>query len=673
MDISDNDKTALIDGSATIPFKINIVENGETIKTLDEHSIVNLDIEDFRYVDTDSLVVGQFVAKKVTGELDQLYSEFNLENTEIELQMGISYNDNTTYYSLGNYLITKPETNDVKDKTSFEGLDYTKKFNKPFDSGALQYPCTALELAKYCCDKCGVELATTEFTNNDFVINNNQYNSDDTYRKVMQDIGKLAYSWVRIGNDNKCYIDFSVPTTTSDNISNFNKIDGDHYYDLTKQEKVYGPVNRVVIGMTNIEGENITIEDSESIAANGACELKVLDNNLTYTPELRQQVSEGGKRLFGLKFLPLSITTTGHPWLTGQEIIQITTPSNEIIETIPFDRTLTYSGHIKSKLVSKAETTTETEYKNLGNIETDIKQTRYIVDKANQTITQLVKDVYDDNGVIHDNFTQIEQNLTNIVTNVQNSGGGNQIKNSVMFAYDEQGNPNDWNVTGGGTLTISSSVEAMQNGSLSGHVFVLNDKTVKQRVNVKIHNNSDKDLTYYTFSTKIKKDTTGSCYVKLSNSNEEHIIELKSGESSFYGDYEINSLLPKDTYYDIEFYGSADSNATFTDNMLSIGEYKTQWTQASGEIMNTQVNISVDGVVVKSSIYEGDYTIMSPLEFAGYSKINGTLTKVFSLNKDTTLVKKLESEDEIKMNPIKIVPVTTGDLQGWAFVPTEGE
>ena len=104
--------------------------------------------------------------------------------------------------------------------------------------------------------------------------------------------------------------------------------------------------------------------------------------------------------------------------------------------------------------------------------------------------------------------------------------------------------------------------------------------------------------------------------------------------------------------------------------MLAIGEYKTQWQQASGEIMNTQVNISINGVLVKSTIYQGDYTIMSPLEFAGYSNINGVITKVFSLNKDVTEVEKLRSKSEVTMPPIKIVPVTTGDLQGWAFVPS---
>lgn len=203
-------------------------------------------------------------------------------------------------------------------------------------------------------------------------------------------------------------------------------------------------------------------------------------------------------------------------------------------------------------------------------------------------------------------------------------------------------------------------------------MFVLNNKKVRQKVYVAPSNN-DEEKIYYTFSCRISKNLTGSCYVKIYNAQEEYYIKLNEGESAFYKEYVLQSLVPKDSYYYIEFYGSADSDATFTDNMFATGEYKTQWTQANGEIMNTQVNINLDGVLVKSSIYLGDYTVMSPLEFAGYSNINGTLTKVFSLNKDTTNVKKLRAEDSIAMRPIKVIPITTGDLQGWAFVPTTEE
>lgn len=397
MNISNEDKQALIDGIATIPYKINIIQNGTIIKTLDDRSIVDIDYEDFRYVNTESLVIGQFVARKVTGNLDQLYDEFEIEDTEIELQMGISYyveeDDEevlqTTYYSLGNFLVTKPSSDDVKDKTSFEAMDYAKKFNIVFDGTTLQYPCTALELATECCRQAGVTLGTLDFTNYDFVIPNNQYVENETCRKVMQDIGKLAYSWVRIDCDNKCYIDFDYGTT----VDTYNTITTHNYYDLSLQKKVFGPVNRVVIGMRDVEGENAVIEDAESIEEYGVTEIQLYDNNITYTPELRQAAISSATKLFGLMYTPLEVNTTGHPWLIGNEKIEVIDGAGNSWYTYPFDRTIVYSGHIKTKLTSKADTKTETEYKNYGDLETEVRKTRIVVDKQEQEIQALASKI----------------------------------------------------------------------------------------------------------------------------------------------------------------------------------------------------------------------------------------------------------------------------------------
>lgn len=389
MDITNADKQALLNGTVTIPFKINIIKDGEIIKTLNENSIVSLEYEDFKYVDTQTICIGQFVARKITGELDQIYTEFEIEDTELELQMGVSYNNTTTYYSLGNFLVVKPTTDDVKEKTHFEALDYTKKFNQIFDATGLNFPCTALDLAEHVCTQCGVELATDDFTNYDFVITDDQYVENDTCRKVMQDIGKLAYSWVRIDTDNKCYIDFEVKNT----VGTYDTIDNTQYYDLSLQKEVFGPVNRVVIGIKDVEGENAVIEDSQSIAEYGVTEIQLYDNNLTYTPELRQQVISSATRLFGLTYLPLEANTIGHPWLMGNDKIEIVDMNNNSLYTYPWDRTISYNGHIKTKLTSKADTKTETEYKNYGGLESAMKQTRIIVDKQNQKIEAIAEEV----------------------------------------------------------------------------------------------------------------------------------------------------------------------------------------------------------------------------------------------------------------------------------------
>ena len=268
---------------------------------------------------------------------------------------------------------------------------------------------------------------------------------------------------------------------------------------------------------------------------------------------------------------------------------------------------------------------------------------------------------------VKEDYTRIVQDVKQIVSSVQNSGGNNLIQNSVMFACDSEEKPIGWDVSGDGTLVIGSNTE-----SVSQHGFTLSNMKVSQIVPVIFDNENP---VYYSFSTKIKKSSAGSCYVKIYNDvGEEYIIPLNEGEEAYYNEYEKVKLEPKTNYYIIEFYGSADSDATFTDNMFVIGDYKSQWTQANGEVMNTNVAINKDGVTVKyvdeNGDTTGDYTVVSTIEFAGYSKVNGTTKKVFSLNKSVTIINKLKAEEEIAMVPIKVVPITEGDLQGWAFVPS---
>ena len=435
--MTDSDKQALINGTATIPYRITVLGDTETENViLTEEDIVSTTYEDYRYVDTATICIGQFVARTISGELKNVNNALEIENKEIKVELGVKTDTSTNYYSLGNFLITAPTDDDVKEKTSFEAMDYTKKFNQEFDGTGLSFPCTVLQLAQYCCNKCGVELATTTFTNSNFIVPNNQYETGDTYRKVMQDIGKLAYSWVRIGWDNKCYIDFDVLTTVA---NDYDKIGLNNYYDLSLQKEIFGPVNRVVIGMTDVEGENAYIEDANSIAENGVCELQIMDCNITYTPELRQQAITGASRLFGLKYLPLEINTTGHPWLLGEELIEITTTDNTKVTTIPLDRTIEYAGHIKTKLTSKADTKVETEYKNTGTLENSVKQTRIIVDKQNQTITQLVNnsDEYDQRiSQVEQDVDSITQQVSQISDLTRETTGAGSVATSDAYAGD---------------------------------------------------------------------------------------------------------------------------------------------------------------------------------------------------------------------------------------------
>lgn len=643
------------------------------------------------------------MCKTAMRKLEAKYlGEHNLLGQWVRVGYGVKLDSGTfEYLDYGSFLVT--EMTSIKDTGVSTIVGYDKMINsmKEYTKLNIEYPINLLDYTEKLCEACGLEL-------NDMVPNvsidinsgylysrnlNLELNTDNgclfsneqdieiingylygethksgvlfntqitkelwenisgiTYRDILVQIAQATATTCIVSNDDKVY--FKPLTTTEESLTY------DNMFKL-KLEPKYGEINSVVLSRTPQE-DNIYMRDEDSIKNNGLTEFKI-ENNEIIDKDRDNVIAQIYEALHGISYYPFEATTEGLGWYEIGDNFDIINDTGDVFNTSLFNFSINIDGGIKEILKTSASTKTQTQYQYARTIDKRIKNTEIIVNKQEEYIKSLVSDMYDENGKLNQNFSEVYQDLYNIIQSIQTSGGNNLIKNSVMFAYDNNKNPTDWEIDSGGTLSMNSSAESLGAGCLSGHIFVIENKKVRQKVNVSPNN-------YYTFSTKIKKNATGSCYVKLYNSNEEHIIEIPIGENVFYKDYELKALLPKDNYYIIEFYGSADSDATFTDNMLALGQYKTQWQQANGEIMNTQVNVNLDGVLVKSSVYLGDYTVMSPLEFAGYSNINGTVTKVFSLNKDVTLVKKLEAEDEVKMVPIKIVPVTSGSLQGWAFV-----
>lgn len=447
--MSDLDKLALINNECAI--KTKIILNDGTILTESDY-VENWDYEDFRYVPNQGFI-GQFVERIVNGKLKNVDDSFTLENKVIELQFAVVRNDGTeTWYSLGHFIVNSPSDDNVSDNTSFKAVDVTKYFETPYVD-KLSYPTTAGALAYNVCKQAKTELGnfqatlTTDttidenkqyfiydsdndvynlvvepllenistyyeinecFTNSNFVVPNNQFVNNETCRTIMKAIGMLAYSWVRIGWDDKCYLDFEVnKTVLSENI-----ITNDNYYDLTTKNEYFGEVNKVIIGMKDVDGENIARVDEESTTEE-IFEITLWDNPLTYTQELREQAIVKANKLFGLKYKPVEMTTTGNPWLIGNELLEIIDMEGNSIFTYPFDRTISYSGHIKTKIKSQAMSKTDTKYAyegSLDNLNKTIKNTQIIVNKNEQQIQSLVTETENLSDTVVELGTTMTQN-----------------------------------------------------------------------------------------------------------------------------------------------------------------------------------------------------------------------------------------------------------------------
>ena len=312
------DIQGLLNNTATIYTKIEVLPKvaGESIITLtNEDSVKSWVYSDLRNVEKQGFI-GQFVARTLDGELQDISDDFNIEDREIILYLGINSNhiaglvtqnnneittqaseeliteqgsDELTYYKLGNFFIEKPDSDEVRDSTKFKSMDYTILFNAPFNADYTdseytksfnekiedEESVTALWLTQYTCKQVGVLLGTTTFRNSTFVIDSNQFDDSYTCRDVIKSIAKLAITWARIGWDNKLYLDFNKQTNTSED---YNIITNDNYYELTTQKDVYGEVNRILMGSSIVIGNSAYVENAQSIEDNGLTELDVYDN-----------------------------------------------------------------------------------------------------------------------------------------------------------------------------------------------------------------------------------------------------------------------------------------------------------------------------------------------------------------------------------------------------------
>jgi hypothetical protein len=280
-------------------------------------------------------------------------------------------------------------------------------------------------------------------------------------------------------------------------------------------------------------------------------------------------------------------------------------------------------------------------------------------------------------GGVNEQINALSSELTK-ATNAINakftsSGGVNKIMNSLGFAGIDF-----WTIpeeVGMDTMQTLQNLELEMLGFGSGFYSPQGEKAVIEQ---KVNTAREKE---FALSFWIKKN-------KDSGVNANAGVEvIQNGEvTAFAGkltgelasDYELAIYKFTTEYNEITIRVTVDegAEAIISGLMLNAGNEALQWQHHYTEIYNTNIQFNLNGLKVLSGNYRG-YTIVSPQEFSGYYETTNVetgqpeMTRVFTLNKDTTEVTKLDVDEEIITETVKIVPIKTPTLNGLAFVSYE--
>ena len=525
----------------------------------------------------------------------------------------------------------------------FSNNDFTESFNTKLAYNTEGVPTgsvTLLWLAQYTCAQVGVDFPQEYFTNSDFTINRNPFQANETCRDVMKEIAKLAFSWVRIDWDNACYIDFGEGVSVYSD-DEYNVIDNNQYFTLETKKQTYGPINKIYIGPSNIEGELVVVaEDTASIKENGEHPLYIYDSSITYTPSLREQIASNGSanKLLGLSYSQLNTETVGHPWLKGKEPITVVDMENNNLTTFAFNRSIKYSGHIRTTLDSMGETEVEATLAYGNEIKKDLINAKIMVDKATGDITlwsERTKNVEDnmDNYYTKKETDNLVLNATEGLTNIYTSAGGNnKFRNTAL--YFKEGNGFEyWD----GPVNVMTEMDSAHQTAM-----LLQNGSVKQTV-TGLPNYTTESGSGYTISFKYKQlNPVATASVYLNNTKYNLGTEAGFEQTISVITNQIEIRFDCDTNNGYEIY----------DLMCNVGASALVWTQHPDEVMTDTVNISkgikitstsknaifkadADGIRIENTLdktateFTDNGMITNDAEIKGQAKVSGALhTKV---------------------------------------------
>lgn len=267
--------------------------------------------------------------------------------------------------------------------------------------------------------------------------------------------------------------------------------------------------------------------------------------------------------------------------------------------------------------------------------------------------------------------SELKQTATDITAKFSATGGMNLIKNSIGYSdLDFWSLINAYKVD-----TISNS--ALDNlGFGKGFYFKANGQQQGITQDISVIPGQPYTLGWYLNKMTKGADSNYRFWIQVQENNGTSWVtttQIADNSNTTTNGFEARYMTFTSTkdVVRIRFIGYPQVEAILSGIMLNIGDVALQWTLATGELYNTNIRMNINGIRVSQLDTNGSeigFTQITPSEFAGYYQNNGTFEKVFYLNGDETVTKKLRATNEITLGNIKILSIQSANSTGWAFV-----
>ena len=423
-----------------------IIIDGIETPITNSNNLQSFEIDSGCYVDGN--IIGSVYAKCLKA--DFIDDQNNLTDKSIQVQIGVKYADlSNEYINMGKYTVERPNneiTANMSRITAYDDL-YTnldKKYvcNIDYSDGDK----TLSDLYADVCEQLGLTPATMTFTNSTIPITDNPFTNGEKNRTVLQTVAKISCSFIDIDNDtNKIDLCWLSDNDEPDYVFNLND-----YSSVEGGKIVCGPINCLIIKNSQVDDENVTIKDDESIATNGEYSITISEDYILYNAELRQQaINAIWNKVKGMKYVDCKLTTYyGKPFLKLGKKIRIYTNETEYFDTYVLKHNFTFDGTFTSVIESPALTEQEIKTKQDISLGEALKNTQIEINKqigviksevssTNEIVNDLGKELQNTSSNLQILSTTVTQNNQQVTTEIQQilnnlDDGVQTVKNKLV-------------------------------------------------------------------------------------------------------------------------------------------------------------------------------------------------------------------------------------------------
>lgn len=394
-----------------------IVVNGLDNPITQSNNLQSFEIDSGCYVDGN--IIGSVYSKCLKANF--IADQNNLVGKYVQALAGVKYADlSTEYVNMGEYKVERPNneiTAQYSQITAYDNL-YTNLDSK--------YVCNidystgnkiVSDLYADVCSNLGLIPKTLEFINSTIPIYDNPFTNGEKNRTVLQTIAKISCSFVDIDNDTNiidlCWLSSNEEPDYVFNLNDYSSVEGGQI--------VCGPINCLIIKNSQVDDENLTIKDDESIKIYGENSIIISDDYILHNAELRQQaINYIWNRVKGMKYVDCKLTTYyGKPFLKLGAKIRIYVNDTDYFDTYVLKHNFTYDGSFTSVIESPALTKQEIKTKQDISLGQKLSNTQIDLDKQKKKITALVEETSENTNKI----SKVEQKLDTIEQQISGEYG----------------------------------------------------------------------------------------------------------------------------------------------------------------------------------------------------------------------------------------------------------